>query len=400
MASKPSVSGAQIRKNAVKKHPAVTGPGRRDRADFGGIGGFRAGTPAQGRACRRVARPVTRLVRVDRLTGRVGACAQTLPRASGELDAGLGRELVDPRQGPHHPREPVGGGVAPVPFPFALPLPCPFPVSHTVILSILRFWIALTCCSTILGSCSIRSSVGPTEPSVPQASISLPVALGLGLHHQLHALGLGLVLQQDRVGLALGLAPVFLGLGLGGDLDPLLLDLLRSQVLLAEAGHFLLALGEGDRLGRLGVGDLRPLAGPGLDFRELRVALGHGARLVFSPMVAVDSAAATFMRCSCSAAFLLATISASALGDRDLAVTFALHLALDRLGLHRRHRDALLLLGQLLALDALRQLGRHLHRASRTAIASPTEPVCSCCATSTLARFTASAAARLPIASM
>src|SRR5690606_29276669 len=103
----------------------------------------------------------------------------------------------------------------------------------------------------------------------------LAVALGLGLQHLLRALGLGEVAGEDGVGLAAGLAPGLLGLGLGGDLDALLLDLLRRQFVLGEAGEFLLALGDEDGLLALGHGHIALAAGLSADLGEQGVGVGH-----------------------------------------------------------------------------------------------------------------------------
>ena len=51
-------------------------------------------------------------------------------------------------------------------------------------------------------------------------------------------------LRKDRIRLALGLAAALFRLGLGRDLDPLLLHLLRNDLLFGELGGFLIALGE------------------------------------------------------------------------------------------------------------------------------------------------------------
>jgi len=168
------------------------------------------------------------------------------------------------------------------PFPLAEPrTAAPGPVSHTVILSIFRFGMAFTCCSTSFGNCSMRSSVGPTRgvaSRTPRSVSGSPSALAS--HHPAHEpRRLGLVLGQDRVGLALSFAPALFPLrGLGGDLDPLLLDLLGDDLLTwLEAGRFARSRSARMNLASdaLGHGHIRPTLALCLDFRQLRVALDH-----------------------------------------------------------------------------------------------------------------------------
>src|SRR5690606_23376547 len=151
----------------------------------------------------------------------------------------------------------------------------------------------------------------------------------------------------DGVGLAPGLATGLLGLGLRGDLDALLLDFLRRQLVLGEAGEFLLALGDEDGLLALGGGDIAAPAGFGPDFGELGVAGGH---LGSAGVLPLDRASLGLG--DTDALLLLGELAGGdgfgiALGDRDLLVAARFHLAGDGLGLEGGDCHALLLLGEL-----------------------------------------------------
>ena len=125
------------------------------------------------------------------------------------------------------------------------------------------------------------------------------------------------------------------------------------------------------------------------------------AELVFSPSTGDRLGACDLDALLLLGAFLGGDGLRQALGRGDLLVSLGFNFARDRLGLELGDRDTLLLLSLLLPLIGE---GFLLRDADITLavppVASPTAPSRSCSATSTLARLIASAAARLPIASM
>ncbi len=170
---------------------------------------------------------------------------------------------------------------------------------------------------------------------------------------------LGLVPGQDGVGLTASFTALPLGLGVRGDLNALLLDLLRGELLLGEPGELLLALGLQHDLGRLGRGHLGPAPGVGLDLGELRVGVGD-ARLGLVLALHRDG----FGVGDLDALLLLGPLAAGdrlrvTLRGRDLEVALGGHLARHRVGFEGGDRHPLPALGLLLALGGGGRLARH-----------------------------------------